>query len=235
MVRASGIGPGAGFGALLLALLLAGCSGGSPTPSGGPIFAPSESSRFVIAEGDLPPVYEQVGSGREVDCDSDYLANQGGLDETASEAAMRRQLVALGPQGCRASTYERRIDDYNVTGFLVFVAVFPNAAAASKSLPLLRSSLADPLFRESFGRDGATLPAAQDIATAGLGDESTPGIRRTMPIGRVGGPDKVVTNDYIWRVGNVAVRMTGGFSVGELTEADVLNVAKNISARATTR
>lgn len=232
MTRASGIGLGPGFGALLLALLLAGCSAGSSAPSGGRIFAASESSRFVIAEGDLPPVHEQMESGREVDCDSHYLANQGGLDETASEVAVRRQLVALGPQGCRSSTYERRIGD-SVTGFLVFVAVFPDAAAASKSLPLLRSSLADPLLRESFGKDGAILPAAEEIAAAGLGDESTPGIRRTLPIGRVGGPDKVVTNDYIWRVGNVAVRMTGGFPVGELKDADVLDVAKNISARAT--
>lgn len=231
----------AGLLALVVSLGVAGCAGGEPAMQSGQDFTPDQVRRFVIAKGDLPSDFDKVESGTRAEpCDSGWLANQGDVFETANEAVVKQELLALGPERCHRSLYEKTVrdsatDGVGVTGFQVFAIVFPSPDAASKALPLLRRSLSDPLLRESYAEAGTNLGAAEDISSLGLGDESLPGIRR------VDGPSGIESSGiansgmgrnyvHVWRVHNVAVRLAGGDV--DVTEADVLQIAKNISARA---
>ena len=220
--------------ALALSLTLAGCSGDRPTMPAGQNFSPNQATRFSLAKGDLPSEFKRVESGTRTEpCDSGWLANQGALTETANEAAIKVQLLALSPQRCHLSEYEKVVrdpetDGISATGYLVFAAVFPDSDAASKALPLLRQSVSDPLYRESFAEAGEDVSPAEDIPATGLGDESVAGLKRDS------GPPGVQMTDpsdsyiYIWRVRNVAVRLYGG---ADLTEREVLQIAENISDR----
>ncbi len=228
--RISSMGAGAAGLVAILSLVLAGCSDAGSTMPAGQDFTPNQVSRFVIAKGDLPSEYKKVDSANTTEpCDSGWLANKGGFVETANEAAIKQQLLALGPLRCHRSLFERTVrdevtDDTGVTGFGVFAVLFPDAGAASAALPLLRASNSDPLLRESYGEDGGMLSPAEDLLDPALGDELAMGIRRASPVS--GGPDEYT---YIWRVRNVAVVLEGA---ADLAEADVLRVAENISARA---
>ncbi len=220
--------------AVALSLTVAGCSGDRPTMPAGQNFSPNQATRFSLVKGDLPSEFKRVESGTRTEpCDSGWLANQGALTETASEAAIKVQLLALSPQRCHLSEYEKimrdpETDGIGVTGYLVFAAVFPDSDAASRALPLLRQSVSDPLYRESFSEAGEDVNPAEDVAATGLGDESVAGLKRAF------GPPGVQIIDpsdsyvYIWRVRNVAVRLYGG---ADLTEREVLQIAKNISDR----
>lgn len=90
------------------------------------------------------------------------------------------------------------------------------------ALPLLRRSVSDPLMRESFGEEAADIGPSEDIPVTGLGDESTPAIKRTMGPGAehiAPGGNYI----YIWRVHNVALRLEGA--------ADSTNVSSSGSRR----
>jgi hypothetical protein len=216
---------------LALALLagLTGCSGGGSTMPPDQTFTPDQARRFVIARGDLPSDFKVVGSDTAtVPCDSDWLANKGASAQTTNEAAVKQQLLALGPQRCHRSVFQKVVRDeftagVSVTGFGVFAVVFPSFDAASKALPLLRASSSDPLLRESYAEDADDLAPAEDLLSPDLGDQSVTGIKRTalMP----GGPDEYT---FVWRVRNVAVVLEGAADLGE---AEILKVAQNISAR----
>ena len=186
-------------GALLAtAVTLAGCSAGGADsrPPGGQLFTAKQADRFVMHKGDFPPGYEKVGpqSGR-VDCDSGYLANRGALAETEAEAAVKQQLLALGPQACNLSTYEITFGG-GTTGFQALAVVFPDDNAASTALPLFRRS-----FVESSDLDAPL----EDTASPALGDESIAGIRWKLPLPA---PNRF-TAVHVWRLGNVAVILQG--------------------------
>ncbi len=228
---------GASAAALTMLVVVAGCTGGGSATSVAPgqNFTEDQSRRFVPEKGDLPrsPGFTDLdGQTRTVPCDSGWLANQGPTTETAGEAAIRQQVVALGAGGCRLSDYEVGAED-DVTSLRVLAVVFPSPEAASSSLGLLRSTWSDPLLIESWGEEGDTPPPASDVPSPGLGDESTPGVVRSSGTG----PGSVglygVSITQTWRVRNVAVVMTASHAT-YVDEDDVLQLAKNISARVVT-
>jgi len=209
-----------------LALVLAACGGRASPMAAGELFSADQGGRFVLHDGDLPPPFKKVTAGAgDVGCDSAALANLGAPAETSGEAAVKGQLLALRPEGCHTSLYRKDANGGSV-GFGVLAVVFPDIETASTALPLLRSSVADPLLTESFGGDAPPLPGV-DVPSAGLGDESLPGIRRGDPAGLP------VTIHHVWRVRNVAVRMESVYSPSDdLTDDDVIRIAKDISGRA---
>lgn len=220
--------------AVAASMSLGGCGSDEPAVSPGAIFTDDQVSRFVIARGDFPSDYKEADPTGAVPCDSGWMVNQGAIEETASEAALRRQLLALGPQACHLSVYEKTRRDgpngdlLSVTGFNVIAVVFPDEGAASRSLPLFHESLSDAYLTESYADADGPIGFAQDVATAGLGDESIPGIKR--------GPTREMdfaptTIDFVWRVRNVAMRLSGGFG-DDVSQGDVLEAAKKISTRA---
>jgi len=193
-------------------------------------FTKDQSNRFVISTGDLPAGYEKMGAQTgHVPCDSGWLANQGALTETAGEAAVKQQLLALGAQGCHLAVYERTANG-GTTGMRVLAVVFPTPQAASEALVLLRRSLSDPMLTESWAEDGETPPPASDLQSPGLGDESTAGIKR-VDAGFAHSESPNWTIDEFWRVRNVAVVLSAGHLYGA-TEDDVLRMARNMSERA---
>ncbi len=216
--------------AVAASMPLAACGSDEPAMPADANFTRDQVTEFVIAKGDFPSGYKQADAETgSVPCDSGWLANHGATAETAREAALRQQLLALGPEACHRSVYEKTVRDgaqvVAVTGFQVNATVFPDPDSASKSLPLFRESLSDPYLTESY--EGEALGLAQDVATRGLGDESTPGITR----GPTRGSDfSATTVDFIWRVRNVAIRLSGGYG-GDVSQGDVLEAAKNLSAR----
>ncbi len=226
--RTSSMRVGAGV-AVILSLILASCAGSGSTMPAGQNFTPDQVSRFVIAKGDLPSEFKNVNSDtRLVPCDSGWLANRGALTENADELAVKQNLLALGPQRCQVSLDERRIRDtagavVGASGFQIFAVVFPDSNAASKALPLFRAQFSDPYLAESYAEEGQTPGAPEDLLNPGLGDESTPGIKREPAPGL--SPDYT----YIWRVRNVALVLGGGADLGE---EEILRMAMNISARA---
>ena len=219
---------------MVLSVAVAGCAGDRQSMPAGQNFSPNQATRFSLAKGDLPSEFKRVESGTRTEpCDSGWLANQGALTETANEAAVKSQLLALRPQRCHLSEYEKvmrdpETDNISATGYLVFAAVFPDSEAASKALPLLRQSLSDPLYQESFAEAGEDVSPAEDVAATGLGDESVAGLKRASGPPGVHMTDPSESYVYIWRVRNVAVRLDGGV---DLTEREVLQIAKNISDR----
>jgi len=99
---------GAAGVAAILTLILAGCAGAGSTMPVGQNFTPNEVSRFVIAKGDLPSDYKKIDSANTtVPCDSGWLANKGAVAETANEAAIKQQPLALGPLRCHRSLFEK--------------------------------------------------------------------------------------------------------------------------------
>lgn len=228
--RIAPIRSGVAGGAAILSLVLAGCAGAGSTMPAGQYFTANQVSRFVIAKGDLPSGYKRIDSANTTEpCDSGWLANKGAVAETANEASIKQQLLALGPLRCHRSLFEKTVRDEvtvdtGVSGLGVFAMLFPDPGAASAALPLLRASNSDPLLRESYAEDGGLLSPAEDLPAPELGDESTTGIRRASAVS--GGPDEYT---YIWRVRNVAIVLEGG---ADLAEADVLRVAANITTRA---
>jgi hypothetical protein len=211
--------------ALALCLLLSGCareSAGSRLGAGpAPVYAKGEGSRFVLRPGDLPAGYKNVRSqsGR-VDCDSGYLANRGPLAETEQEAALKQQILLLGPQSCNLSTYERT-EGGATTGLQVLAVVFRDDRGASSSLPMLRRS-----FVEFSDLD----EPAEDIARSGLGDESMSGIR-WRPQTPVRGQGLPFPEVHIWRLGNVAVVLQASVTAG-VTADDVVEIGGRVTARA---
>jgi len=193
-------------------------------------FTKDQSNRFVISANDLPPGYKEAGAQTgKVPCDSGWLANQGPPTETAAEAAVKQQLLGLGPQGCHLAVYERTADG-GTTGMRVLAVVFPTPQAASEALGLFRRSLSDPMLTESWAEGGETPPPASDVPSPGLGDESIAGIRRFDARFGHGGMSKS-TIDEFWRVRNVAVVLSAGHLFGA-TDDDVLRMARNMSDRA---
>lgn len=216
--------------AVVASMSLAACGNGEPAMPPGANFTEDQVSRFAIAKGDFPSGYEKVDADTQsVPCDSGWLANQGAMAETAREAALRQQLLALGPQACHRSVYAKTFHDGGAVvgenGFQVIAVVFPDPESASKSLPMFRESLSDPSLTESYEGDAVGL--AQDVATPGLGDESTPGIARGPTRGADFSPTTV---DFVWRVRNVAIRLSGGYG-NDVSRGDVLEVARRISVR----
>lgn len=179
--------------------------------------------RFAIDQDDLPTGYERVGSqsGR-VECDSGWLANRGDVAETPGEASIKQQLLVLGPQACNLSTYEVTVGG-GTTGLQAFAIVFADESAASQSLPLIRKSFVDFADLDTPG---------QDVASAGVGDESVPGIRWVPPRG-IGVPGFRFSEVHIWRVRNVALTLQSGVTTG-LSVDDVLDVARKLSSRGLT-
>jgi len=94
----------------------------------------------------------------------------------------------------------------------------------------LRASLSDPLLTESWAEGGEIPPPAEDLPSEGLGDESTPGIKRVV-VGHEAVGLLATTIDVIWRVHNVAVVLSLG-NVRDMVERDVLQLGKDMSARA---
>jgi hypothetical protein len=214
---------GAAIVAFAMSVVLSGCAG-SPAMSLDQMFSKSQSNRFVISGGDLPPGYEKVGAQTgKVPCDSGWLANQGPPTETADEAAVKEQLLALGAQGCHLATYERTANGAT-TGMRVLAVVFPTPQAASQALVLFRRTLSDPMLTESWAAGGDTPPPATDLPNPGLGDESTAGIER-VDHGHSGSTD--LTIDEFWRVRNVAVVLSTGHLV-DSTDDDVLRSAVSV-------
>lgn len=226
----SAVRAGAVAFALALSTTLTSCAGGRSAMSPAENFTAGQSDRFVIAKGDLPPGYTKGDANPgKVACDSGWLANQGALAETAGEAAVKHELLALGPRACRVSFYEKATGG-GVTGFGLRTVVFPTPDAASASLALFERSLSDPLLTESWAADGETPSPAQRVPSPGLGDESRPSIKRVTT--GLGGPGlSGTTIEEIWRVRNVALVLSVGH-VAELAESDVLQIARNVSARA---
>jgi len=206
------------------------CGGGRTAIPPGQNFAESQSNRFVIRETALPTGYTRVDSrsGSRA-CDSTSLVNYGARTETSGEAAAKERLLALGARGCHVSVYEKAADN-TTTGLRVLAVVFPTPEAASQSLALLRASFSDPLLTESWAEGGEIPPPAEDLPSEGLGDESTPGIKRVV-VGHEAVGLLATTIDVIWRVHNVAVVLSLG-NVRDMVERDVLQLGKDMSARA---
>ena len=220
---------GAGILALGMSVALSSCADSSTKPID-QSFTKDQSNRFVISAGDLPPGYREVGAKTgQVDCDSGWLANQGAPTEAAGEAAVKQQLLGLGPQGCHLAVYERTADG-GTTGMRVLAVVFPTPQAASEALVLFRRSLSDPMLRESWAEAGETPRPAWDLPSPGLSDDSTAGIKRVDARFGHGGMSNW-TIDEFWRVRNVAVVLSAGPLFGA-TDDDVLRMARNMSDRA---
>jgi hypothetical protein len=213
-----------------MSVALSSCAG-SPAMHLNQNFTKDEANRFVISADDLPPGYEQT-TARPVPCDSGWMANQGARTETAGEAAVKQRLLALGAQGCHLAVYERT-GNGGVTGMRVLAVVFPTPQAASEALVLFRRSLSDPMLTESWAEDGETPPPASELPSPGLGQESTPGIKRVdARLGHSGSSNSTI--DEFWRVRNVAVVLSAGYLFGA-TDDDVLRMARNMSDRAVRR
>jgi len=217
--------------ALFLAVVLAGCSGGTAKggpPGPGQNFTADQAGRFALAARDLPPGHKKIGSqsGR-VACDSGYLANSGAVEETAGEAELKRQLLALGPEACNLSTYEMTVGEPGrqaTTGSQAMAVVFGDADAASAALPLLRKSLLG----------ASELGAPVDIDALGVGDESVAGLSWRPPVPSGIGPEGLGMSRsemHIWRLRNVAVRLSVAVTVG-MTEDDVVTIGQRLNARA---
>jgi hypothetical protein len=217
--------------ALFLVVVLAGCSGGNAKggpPGPGQNFTPDQAGRFALAAKDLPPEHKKIGSrsGR-VACDSGHLANSGEIEETAGEAELRRQLLALGPEACNLSTYEMTVGEpgrQGTTGSQTMSVVFADADAASAALPLLRKSLLG----------ASELGAPVDVDALGVGDESVAGLRWRPPAPSGVGPEGFGmshTEVHIWRLRNVAVRLSVAVTFG-MTEDDVVTIGQRLNARA---
>jgi len=112
----------------------------------------------------------------------------------------------------------------------VLAVVLPTPETASLSLGLFRRSLSDPLLTESWAEDGEIPPPAVDLPSEGLGDESTPGIKRAV-VGHEAVGLLATTIDVVWRIHNVAVVLSMG-NVRDMVESDVLQLGKDISAQA---
>jgi len=207
-----------------MSFALSSCAG-SPAMPLNHNFTEDESNRFVISTGDLPRGYEEVKAGQ-VPCDSGWMANQGALTETAGEAAVKQQLLALGAQGCHVAVYGRMANG-GVTGMRVLAVVFPTPQAASEALALFRRSLSDPMLTESWAEDGETPAPATELPSPDVGNESTAGIKRVdSRFGHSGISDSTI--DEFWRVRNVAVVLSAGHLLGA-THDDVLRMARNMS------
>jgi hypothetical protein len=218
--------------ALGMSVALSSCAG-SPARPLNQNFTKDEANRFVLSADGLPPGYAKVPAQTgHVPCDSGWMANQGALTETAGEAAVKQQLLALGAQGCHLAVYERTANG-GTTGIRVLAVVFPTPQAASEALVLFRRSLSDPMLTESWAEDGETPPPASELPSPGLGQESTPGIKRVdARSGHSGSSNSTI--DEFWRVRNVAVVLSAGHLFGA-TDDDVLRMARNMSDRAVRR
>ena len=96
--------------AAVASMSLAACGSDESAMPLGANFTTDQVSRFAIAKGDFPSGYEKVDAETQsVPCDSGWLANQGAMAETAREAALRQQLLALGPQACHRSVYTKTV------------------------------------------------------------------------------------------------------------------------------
>ena len=168
--------------AVAASMSLASCGHDEPAIPAGANFTKDQVSRFVIAKGDFPSGYEKVDAETgSVPCDSGWLANHGATAETAKEAALeaaasRPRAPGVPPVGLREDGARRR-----PSGRRDRLPGHRRLCSQTRNRPPSRSRCSGsrcriPTLTESYEGDAVGL--AQDVATRGLGDESTPGITR---------------------------------------------------------
>ena len=207
--------------AATLAVLAAACGGGGgggeesaqgPPPEGG-AFSAANLGRFSIESDDVPSGFKYVAdeSGeKSAEC---FTVGP----KTRDEQVFLDQLRGLGLQACYTSKYRKKTEDS--TEEIGSIAIlFRDEAAASKGMALLRD----------YARSSMTGGDVVQVPRPNLGNEATEGLK-------VSGESPVEGVMYLWRTGNVAALVASFHLPFTMTDQGVLQVAKKVDFRATTR